>query len=129
MTVAGARVTIVTATAESSTLALADLLIGLRERVPLTEAQIARATGAEEQTVAAWLERRATPSGVQANRVVELTTFVEEMARNITAESLPRWLEGKVDVLDGAVPLEMIAAGRYEPMMDYALGLSQGVFT
>jgi DNA-binding transcriptional regulator YiaG len=120
---------VMTATASTSTMALADLLIGLRERVPLSEAQIARATGAGEQTVGAWLERRVAPTGRQAQRVAELAAFVEEMARNIEGRSLPGWLDGRVDVLDGANPLDEIAAGRYERMIQYALGASYGVFT
>lgn len=75
-----------TATASASTLALADLLIGLRERVPLSEAQIARATGADEQIVGAWLQRRVAPIGLHAERVAELAAFAEDMARNIEGQ-------------------------------------------
>lgn len=116
--------------AEARSMAPADLLIGLRERVPLSAAQIARATGADEQRVHAWLKRRDAPSGVHARRAIELTAFVEEMARNVDAQTLADWwLDGNVDLLDGANPLDEIAAGRYEQMMEYALGLSDGVFT
>ena len=45
------------------TMALADILIALRERVPMSEVQIARATGADWATVAAWFERRRFPAG------------------------------------------------------------------
>jgi DNA-binding transcriptional regulator YiaG len=120
---------VMTATASNPTMALADLLIGLRERVPLSEARIARATGVDEPTVGAWLERRVAPTGVQAQRVAEVAAFVEEMARNIEGRSLTGWLDGRVDVLDGANPLDEIAAGRYERMIQYALGASNGVFT
>jgi hypothetical protein len=109
---------------------VADLLIGLRKRVPLTEAQIARATGADEVTIKAWLERRQVPNGVQGLRLTELVAFVEEMARNLTGETLADWwLDGNVDFLSGANPLDEIAAGRYEAMIQYAIGLSYGVFT
>jgi len=106
-------------------MALADLLIGLRERVPLSEVQIARATGVEQETVRAWLERRQAPSGVHAQRVAELVAFVEEMARNLSGNALADWwLDGNVDLLDGANPLDEIAAGRYEDMIQYALGVT-----
>jgi hypothetical protein len=119
-----------TATAFDPTIALADLLIALRERVPLSEGQIARGTGADAQTVRAWLERREAPGGVQAQRLTELVAFVEEMARNVRGETLAgEWLDGEVDFLSGANPLDEIAAGRYERMIQYALGLSHGVFT
>jgi DNA-binding transcriptional regulator YiaG len=126
----GATFMTMTATAPAPTMAPADLLIGLRERVPLTEVQIARATGADEQTVHTWLERRRAPSTEHARRLTELVAFVEEMARNLTGETLVGWwLDGNVDFLSGANPLDEIAAGRYEDMIGYALGLSHGVFT
>ena len=52
-----------TASGSPPTMALADLLIGLLERVPMTEAQIARATQAEPATIQAWLRRREAPPG------------------------------------------------------------------
>ena len=55
-----------TANGPAPTIALADLLIALRERVPVSEAQIARATRADRATVAAWLERREAPGGLHA---------------------------------------------------------------
>lgn len=131
MTLAGGgTLTVMMVTASAPTMAVADLLIGLRERVPLSEDQVARGTGASEETARAWLERREAPAGVQAQRLTELVAFVEEMARNLRGESLAGgWLDGNVDVLSGANPLDEIAAGRYEQMMQYALGLSYGVFT
>jgi hypothetical protein len=121
---------VMAATASALTMAPADLLIGLREPVPFSEAQVARGTGAETETVRAWLERREAPGAVHGQRLTELVAFVEEMARNIRGETLAEsWLDGSVDVLSGANPLDEIAAGRYERMMQYALGLSYGVFT
>ena len=121
---------VMTATASVPTMAPADLLIGLRERVPMSEAQVARGTSAETETVRAWLERREAPGAVHGQRLTELVAFVEEMARNLRGEALAEsWLDGSVDVLSGANPLDEIAAGRYERMMQYALGLSYGVFT
>jgi transcriptional regulator with XRE-family HTH domain len=110
-------------------MAFSDLLIALRERVPLSAAQIATATGTDENTVAGWLERRGAPSGIQAQRVAELTAFVDEMARNVQPDHLPEWLGGRLKFLDGAQPLDMIAAGRYDEMMSYAFQLTYGVFT
>jgi hypothetical protein len=128
--VSGATVALMAATAASTTMAPVDLLIGLRDRVPLSEAQVARGTGAGEQTVRAWLERREAPGGAHAQRLTELVAFVEEMARNLAGETLAgSWLDGEVDVLSGANPLDEIAAGRYERMIQYALGVSYGTFT
>ena len=47
------------------TIAIADQLQHLRQRVPLSEGDVARATGADERTVRTWLERTAAPEGVR----------------------------------------------------------------
>ena len=110
------------------TMAPADLLIGLLERVPMSEAQIARATQAEPETIQAWLRRREAPAGLEAQRLIELVAFVEEMARNIRAAALVEWLDRDVDTLQGANPLDELAEGGYERLIQLALGLTHGVF-
>ncbi len=102
-----------TTSGSAPTMATADLLIGLLDRVPLSEAQIARATLADPATIQAWLRRRQAPAGLEAQRVTELVAFVEEMARNVKGETLAGWwLDGNIDFLSGANPLDEIAAGR-----------------
>jgi hypothetical protein len=118
-----------TANGSAPTIALADLLIALRERVPLSDVQIARATQADRATVAAWLERREAPDGLHAQRLTELVAFVQEMALNVRGDALAGWLDAAVDVLGGNNPLDEIAEGRYKQMIDFAFGLSYGVFT
>jgi hypothetical protein len=104
------------------TIALADQLNHLRERVPLTESDIARATGAEPSRVRAWLAREEPPAGGDANRLTELMAVVEEMACTFRPESVSGWLNCEVPALDGGVPADVIAAGGYER-------LSAGAFT
>lgn len=52
--------------------ALVDLVELLRRRLPLSDEDVADATGADVGTVKAWLERRALPGGEQAVRLIEL---------------------------------------------------------
>ena len=111
------------------TIALADQLNHLRERVPLTESDIARATGAEPSRVRAWLAREEPPAGGDANRLTELMAVVEEMACTFRPESVSGWLNREVPALDGGVPADVIAAGGYERVMNLAVGLSAGAFT
>jgi hypothetical protein len=112
------------------TKATADLLRGLLARVPLSDAQIARATLADPATIQAWLRRHEAPAGLEAQRLTELVAFVEEMAINLPGETLAgSWLDGNVDFLSGANPLDKIASGNYEQMIQYAIGLTNGIFT
>lgn len=118
-----------TASGSPPTMATADLLIGLLERVPISEAQIARATLAEPATIQAWVRRREAPAGLEAQRLTELVALVEEMARNIRAAALVEWLDGDIESLHGANPLDELAGGCYERLIQLALGLTHGVFT
>ncbi|MFL5862812.1 MAG: hypothetical protein ACJ780_18885 [Solirubrobacteraceae bacterium] len=85
-------------------MALTELLIGLPERVPVSEAQIARATLADPTTVQAWLRRREAPAGLEAQRLTELVAFVEEMACNIRGDAVPEWLDRDIPFLDDGNP-------------------------
>ena len=119
-----------TSTATSiGTIALADQLNHVRARVPLSERDVARATGAEQATVRRWIERKAAPMGVDANRLAELIAVVEEMALNIQPDSIPEWLRDEVPALDGQTPADVIASGGYQRVIDIALWLSAGGFT
>jgi hypothetical protein len=111
------------------TIALADQLNRLRERVPLSALEVARATGADETTVREWFDRKTAPMGASASRLVELIAVVDEMALNVKADSIPSWLGRQVPALHGRAPADVIAAGGYEELMDLAVGLSAGVFT
>jgi hypothetical protein len=110
------------------TIALADQLNRLRERVPLSALEVARATGADETTVREWFDRKTVPIGASASRLAELIAVVDEMALNIKADSIPGWLGRQVPALDGRAPADAVAAGGYGQVMNLAVGLSQGVF-
>lgn len=121
---------VATTTAKTiGTIAIADQLRHLHYRVPVSERDIARATGADEETVRDWLARKAPPSGVQANRLLETIAVIEEMALNVRPEALSDWLSSDVPALDGKTSAEVIAAGGYEQVMDIARGLTYGAFT
>ncbi len=122
------RVTTVGST-NIDTIALADQLDHLRARVPLSERDIARATGADEATVRNWIDRKAAPAGDEANRLSELIAVVDEMALNVKVDSIPGWLTTEVPALDGASPADLIAGGGYRRVMSLAVGLSAGAFT
>src|SRR5512132_780453 len=81
--------------------AYADQAIHLRDSVALTEQDLATATGASQATVAAWLDDIAAPEGAHADRLIELAVIVQRLARTMTADAIPGWLNTAVPVLDG----------------------------
>jgi transcriptional regulator with XRE-family HTH domain len=88
-------------------LAYADEAIRIRRLAPLTERDIARATGAGVSTVSAWLHRTRAPRGRRAERLVELSAIIERLAGGLDpsqADRRPRlgWLRGALRDRGGA---------------------------
>jgi len=109
----------------TGTIALADQLIRLRVRVPLTGSDIRKATGAEPRTLRAWLDRQEAPVGAQAARLCELIAIVKLLEGPMEPASVLTWLRTNVEELKRA-PLGALAAGKYEQVRDAALTLLSG---
>ncbi|MGH2853328.1 MAG: hypothetical protein ACRDLF_03940 [Solirubrobacteraceae bacterium] len=112
-----------------STLAYADEARRIRELAPLTERDIARGTGAARSTVGAWLQRTRAPSGVRADRVVELAALVDQLARVLAPEAIPVWLNRPMPALGHRRPLDVLAAGDYEQLAALADELAYPTLT
>lgn len=93
--------------------AFADEAVLVHEAGHLSDRLIARATGAAPSTVRGWLARRSSPTGVHAERVVELSSLVFRLARVMRADYIPVWLTKPVEALDDDKPIDLIAHGEY----------------
>ena len=82
-------------------------LAGLSDRL------IAAATGAKPSTVRGWLAGRSEPTGVRAERLIELSEMVRRLDRVLRSESIAPWLQRPVLALEDAKPIELIAHGEY----------------
>jgi hypothetical protein len=89
----------------------------------LTVPDIARATGANETTVRAWLRDDRSPSGTYAERLVELSSIVERLVRLMQPTYVPVWMRKPVPLLDDDKPLDVIAAGEYRRVSRVLAGL------
>jgi uncharacterized protein (DUF2384 family) len=89
----------------------------------LTVPDIARATGANETTVRAWLRDDRSPSGIRAERLVELSSIVERLVRVMQATYVPVWMRKPIPLLDDDKPLDVIAAGDYRRVSRVVAGL------
>jgi hypothetical protein len=93
--------------------AYADEAVRLRSKAHLDDEMIARATGAARSTVRDWLAKRSAPTGVRAERVVELSAIVDRLPRLMRAEYIPVWLAKPIEALDDEKPVDLIARGEY----------------
>jgi uncharacterized protein (DUF2384 family) len=95
----------------------------IKDTGKLTVGDIARATGANETTVRAWLRDDRSPSGAHAERLAELSSIVERLVRVMQASYVPVWLRKPVSLLDDDKPIDVIAAGEYRRVSRVLAGL------
>jgi hypothetical protein len=103
--------------------AYAEEAIHVHDTGHLSDREIARATGAAPSTVREWLARRSAPSGARAERLVELSSVVERLARVIRPTYIPVWLNKPLAALDDDKPIERIASGDYRSVARLVSGL------
>jgi uncharacterized protein (DUF2384 family) len=95
----------------------------IRNTGHLSVPDIARATGANETTVRAWLRDERSPSGDHAERLVELSSIVERLVQVMEATYVPVWMRKPIPLLDDDKPLDVIAAGDYRRVSRVVAGL------
>jgi transcriptional regulator with XRE-family HTH domain len=79
----------------------------------LSDADIARATGAAKSTSRAWLNGSRSPTGERAERLIELSALVERLERLMEPDYIAIWLRKPVPALGDEKPLEVIGRGEY----------------
>jgi transcriptional regulator with XRE-family HTH domain len=95
----------------------------IQETGNLSTSDIARATGADETTVRAWIREDRSPSGTRAERLAELSALVERLARVMDPEYIPVWMRKPIPLLDDDKPLDVVAAGEYRRVSRVIAGL------
>src|ERR1700722_12580971 len=105
------------------TLAYAEEAIHIHNIGYLSDREIARATGAAPSTVREWLARRSAPTGVRAERLAELSSLVERLARVIRPTYIPVWLNKPIPALDDDKPIDRTAHGHYRSVARLISGL------
>lgn len=95
----------------------------------LSDADIARATGAAASTARAWLAGTRAPTGQRAERLVELSALVERLTRVMDPSYIAVWLRKPVPALDDDKPLEVIGRGDYRRVAKLVSALEESPTT
>lgn len=95
----------------------------------LTDADIARATGAAPSTARAWLEGTHKPTGERAERLIELSALVERLQRVMDSSYISEWLRRPIEALDGRKPLDLLAQGEFRAVARVVSSLEDVPFT
>lgn len=103
--------------------------IFVSEVAHLSDADIARATGAAASTARAWLGGTRTPTGERAERLLELSALVERLTRVMDPSYIAVWLRKPVPALDDDKPLEVIGRGEYRRVAKLVSALEESPIT
>ena len=95
----------------------------IRDTGKLSVSDIARATGANDTTVRAWLRGSRSPSCTYAERLAELSSIVQRLVRVMDPVYIPVWMRKSIALLDGDTALDVIAAGEYRRVSKAVAGL------
>jgi transcriptional regulator with XRE-family HTH domain len=87
--------------------------VRIRDAAGLSDADVARATGAAQSTARAWLNGTRAPTGERAERLIELSALVERLERLMEPDYIAIWLRKPVPALDDEKPLDLLGRGDY----------------
>lgn len=85
----------------------------VRDAAGLSDADVARATGAAQSTARAWLNGTRAPTGERAERLIELSALVERLERLMEPDYISVWLRKPVPALDDEKPIDLLGRGDY----------------
>jgi len=84
---------------------------------------IARATGAQLDTVSGWIAGCATPTPDEAERISALASIAERLALLVQPGHIAVWLATANPILSGDAPLDRIAADDHRAVARLVSGL------
>lgn len=101
----------------------------LHDIAKLSDADIARATGVAQSTARAWLAHTRSPTGERAERLIELSSLVERLARVMDPAYIAVWLRKPTPALEERKPIDVIASGDYVSVARLVSALEEAPFS
>jgi len=92
----------------------------------LSAADIARVVGVAERQVRNWTSGGNAPSGRNRDRLLELHYVTRHLREIYTREGAEIWLHGRKRSLDSRRPIDLLAEGAYDEVLDAIERLAAG---
>jgi putative toxin-antitoxin system antitoxin component (TIGR02293 family) len=106
---------------------LSSLLDHLYEGDVVDTADVARVSDSTPRSVARWRASESTPRRDAEERLLELRAVVD-LARKVMRDDAARlWMRSPNPDLGYEKPLDLVAAGHYQRVIDLLLALAEGV--
>jgi hypothetical protein len=84
----------------------------------LSAADVARVVGVAERQVRNWTAGGNSPSGRNRDRLLELHYVTRQLRDVYTREGAEIWMHGRKRSLGGRRPIDMLAEGDYDEVLD-----------
>ena len=108
---------------------LASVLDRLYETQVIDTSDVARVSGAHARSVGRWHAGRSEPRRESEERLLELKAVVDLLRRVMRDDAARLWLRAPNPDLGYEKPLDLVAAGKYQRVVDLLLALAEGVTT
>ncbi len=106
---------------------LTSLLDHLSQGDVVDTADLARVSDTNPRSVARWKAEAATPRREAEERLLELRAVVDLVRRVMRDDAARFWMRSPNPDLGYEKPLDVIAAGHYQRVVDLLLALAEGV--
>jgi putative toxin-antitoxin system antitoxin component (TIGR02293 family) len=106
---------------------LTSLLDHLYDGDIVDTADLARVSDTNPRSVARWKSQGATPRREAEERLLELRAVVDLARRVMTDDAARFWMRSPNPDLGYEKPLDVVAAGQYQRVIDLLLSIAEGV--
>lgn len=106
---------------------LSALLDGLYASEVIDTADVARVSGAHARSVHRWHTAQSEPRRESEERLLELKAVVDLLRRILRDDAARLWLRSPNPDLGYDKPLDLVAAGQYQRVIDLLIALGEGV--
>lgn len=103
------------------------LLDHLYEGDVVDTADVARASNTNPRSVTRWRAQQATPRRQAEERLLELRCVIDLARKVMTDDATRLWLRSPNPDLGYDKPLDLVAQGSYQRVIDLLLALAEGV--
>ena len=106
---------------------LAALLDDLYKTDVIDTADVARVSGTHARSVNRWHAAQSEPRRESEERLLELKPVVDLLRRVVRDDAARLWLRSPNPDLAYEKPLDLVASGQYQRVIDLLLALAEGV--
>jgi DNA-binding transcriptional regulator YiaG len=93
----------------------------------ITRTELSKAVGAAERTVQTWVAGTSKPTGVRAQRLLDVQLIIRLLGDTYTREGIRIWLNSRNRNLSLQRPIDMLERGEIDAVLEEANRIAEGM--